>query len=79
MVKKMEITQHAKYTCVFCGKVSVIFFSVHAWKKEMQEMVEGHSILYVAKNLSCRHVALHILCSPSILCGFSVIETAILN
>ena len=25
MVKKMEITQHAKYTCSFCGKVSYIF------------------------------------------------------
>lgn len=26
-VKKMEITQHAKYTCTFCGKVrfSLIF------------------------------------------------------
>ena len=23
MVKKMEITQHSKYTCVFCGKVSL--------------------------------------------------------
>lgn len=22
MVKKMEITQHSKYTCSFCGKVS---------------------------------------------------------
>lgn len=22
MVKKMEVTQHAKYTCSFCGKVS---------------------------------------------------------
>jgi len=21
MVKKMEITQHSKYTCTFCGKV----------------------------------------------------------
>lgn len=28
MVKKIEITQHAKYTCTFCGKVrfSTIFF-----------------------------------------------------
>ena len=27
MVKKMEITQHSKYTCVFCGKVRAeIFF-----------------------------------------------------
>ncbi|MEQ2179804.1 60S ribosomal protein L37A [Goodea atripinnis] len=23
MVKKIEISQHAKYTCSFCGKVSV--------------------------------------------------------
>lgn len=23
MVKKMEITQHGKYTCSFCGKVSI--------------------------------------------------------
>lgn len=23
MVKKMEITQHAKYTCSFCGKVGL--------------------------------------------------------
>ncbi len=23
MVKKMEITQHAKYTCSFCGKVCI--------------------------------------------------------
>lgn len=22
MVKKMEVTQHSKYTCSFCGKVS---------------------------------------------------------
>lgn len=24
MVKKMEVTQHAKYTCSFCGKVSIL-------------------------------------------------------
>lgn len=23
-VKKMEITQHAKYTCTFCGKVNIV-------------------------------------------------------
>lgn len=28
MVKKMEITQHSKYTCVFCGKVGLEGFSV---------------------------------------------------
>lgn len=26
-VKKMEVTQHAKYTCLFCGKVG--FFCSH--------------------------------------------------
>ena len=26
MVKKMEITQHSKYTCVFCGKVRADIF-----------------------------------------------------
>lgn len=30
MVKKMEITQHSKYTCVFCGKVSLEDFFVKA-------------------------------------------------
>ena len=27
MVKKMEITQHSKYTCTFCGKVCCLKFS----------------------------------------------------
>ncbi|KAF1990986.1 60S ribosomal protein L37a [Aulographum hederae CBS 113979] len=31
-VKKMEITQHAKYTCSFCGKVTVKRHSVGIWK-----------------------------------------------
>ncbi|KAI5862306.1 ribosomal protein L37ae [Durotheca rogersii] len=30
-VKKMEITQHARYTCTFCGKVSVKRHSVGIW------------------------------------------------
>lgn len=25
MVKKMEVTQHSKYTCVFCGKVRLFY------------------------------------------------------
>lgn len=33
MVKKMEITQHAKYTCSFCGKVyQYIYFDVLIYK-----------------------------------------------
>ncbi|KAK9762495.1 60S ribosomal protein L43 [Basidiobolus ranarum] len=31
-VKKMEITQHAKYTCTFCGKDSVKRQAVGIWK-----------------------------------------------
>ncbi|KAI8913222.1 ribosomal protein L37a [Gorgonomyces haynaldii] len=31
-VKKMEITQHAKYTCTFCGKDAVKRQSVGIWK-----------------------------------------------
>ncbi|KAH6568432.1 hypothetical protein BASA50_003898 [Batrachochytrium salamandrivorans] len=31
-VKKMEITQHAKYTCTFCGKDSVKRECVGIWK-----------------------------------------------
>ncbi|KAJ1953093.1 60S ribosomal protein L43, partial [Linderina pennispora] len=31
-VKKMEITQHARYTCTFCGKDSVKRTAVGIWK-----------------------------------------------
>ncbi|KAJ3040122.1 60S ribosomal protein L43 [Rhizophlyctis rosea] len=31
-VKKMEITQHAKYTCTFCGKDAVKRSSVGIWQ-----------------------------------------------
>ncbi|RKP07403.1 putative RPL43B-60S large subunit ribosomal protein [Thamnocephalis sphaerospora] len=31
-IKKMEITQHARYTCTFCGKDSVKRECVGIWK-----------------------------------------------
>ncbi|KAI9227799.1 MAG: ribosomal protein L37a [Piptocephalis tieghemiana] len=31
-IKKMEITQHAKYTCAFCGKDAVKREAVGIWK-----------------------------------------------
>ncbi|KAH8108334.1 60S ribosomal protein L37, partial [Phellopilus nigrolimitatus] len=31
-VKKMEITQHARYTCTFCGKDSVKRTAVGIWE-----------------------------------------------
>merc|ERR1712179_268041 len=32
IVKKMEITQHAKYTCTFCGKDNMKRQAVGIWK-----------------------------------------------
>ncbi|KAJ2663680.1 60S ribosomal protein L43 [Coemansia sp. RSA 1200] len=31
-IKKMEITQHARYTCSFCGKESIKRTAVGIWK-----------------------------------------------
>ena len=31
MVKKMEITQHSRYTCTFCGKESMKRKAVGIW------------------------------------------------
>ncbi|CAG8674279.1 23875_t:CDS:2 [Cetraspora pellucida] len=31
-IKKMEITQHSKYTCAFCGKETVKRKAVGIWK-----------------------------------------------
>lgn len=49
-VKKMEITQHAKYTCTFCGKVNVRRHSVGIWNcKSCKRTVAGgaYTIAYV--------------------------------
>lgn len=41
-VKKMEITQHAKYTCTFCGKTTVKRHSVGIWNcKSCKKTVAG--------------------------------------
>lgn len=43
MVKKMEVTQHAKYTCSFCGKVSIIKTRTH-WLfaiKHLQDLFDS--------------------------------------
>merc|ERR1712169_100253 len=41
-VKKMEITQHAKYTCTFCGKVTVRRQAVGIWDcKGCKRVVAG--------------------------------------
>ncbi|THY21085.1 hypothetical protein D6D00_07447 [Aureobasidium pullulans] len=41
-VKKMEVTQHARYTCTFCGKVTVKRHSVGIWDcKSCKKTVAG--------------------------------------
>ncbi|KXJ94680.1 ribosomal protein L37ae [Microdochium bolleyi] len=41
-VKKMEITQHAKYTCTFCGKTTVRRNAVGIWDcKACKKTVAG--------------------------------------
>ena len=41
-VKKMEITQHAKYACTFCGKTTVKRHSVGIWTcKSCKKTVAG--------------------------------------
>mmetsp|Transcript_28689 Transcript_28689/g.48403 ORF Transcript_28689/g.48403 Transcript_28689/m.48403 type:complete len:95 (+) Transcript_28689:54-338(+) len=32
VIKKMEVTQHSKYTCAFCGKDAVTRLATGIWK-----------------------------------------------
>ncbi|EAR95362.1 60S ribosomal protein L37a (macronuclear) [Tetrahymena thermophila SB210] len=42
VVKKFEITQHAKYGCPFCGKVAVKRAAVGIWKcKPCKKIIAG--------------------------------------
>ncbi|EGG09061.1 uncharacterized protein MELLADRAFT_34532, partial [Melampsora larici-populina 98AG31] len=41
-IKKMEITQHARYTCTFCGKDSVKRTAVGIWEcKACRKTIAG--------------------------------------
>ena len=62
-VKKMEITQHAKYVCTFCGKTTVKRHSVGIWDcKSCKKTVAGgaYTVSYVHLSawlpLECRPV-----------------------
>lgn len=47
MVKKMEITQHAKYTCTFCGKDAMKRSCVGIWScKRCKRVVAGGAWVY---------------------------------
>jgi len=46
-VKKMEVTQHSKYTCVFCGKDSMKRKCVGIWGcKSCKKTVAGGAYVY---------------------------------
>lgn len=54
-VKKMEITQHAKYTCTFCGKVTVRRHSTGIWNcKSCKRTIAGgaYVVAYVPSWIS---------------------------
>ncbi|KAK7514596.1 ribosomal protein L37ae [Phyllosticta citriasiana] len=42
MTSQMEVTQHARYTCTFCGKVTVKRHSVGIWNcKSCKKTIAG--------------------------------------
>lgn len=56
-VKKMEITQHAKYTCTFCGKTTVRRHSTGIWNcKSCKRTMAGgaYVVAYVFASLHLR-------------------------
>ena len=49
-VKKMEITQHAKYTCTFCGKVRIF----RAAFRELIKQLETNFIFSCSAQVRCQ-------------------------
>uniref|UniRef100_A0A5S6QP13 60S ribosomal protein L37a n=1 Tax=Trichuris muris TaxID=70415 RepID=A0A5S6QP13_TRIMR len=46
-IKKMEVTQHAKYTCSFCGKETMKRTCVGIWKcKSCKRVVAGGAYVF---------------------------------
>ena len=60
-IKKIEISQHAKYTCMFCGKQAMKRSAVGIWKcKACRKTVAGgaYNVRYIL-NLPCALVSPH--------------------
>jgi hypothetical protein len=54
MVKKQEITQHAKYTCTFCGKTTVKRKAVGIWScRACKKTVAGGAYTVAYVHLLC--------------------------
>uniref|UniRef100_A0AC34QC37 60S ribosomal protein L37a n=1 Tax=Panagrolaimus sp. JU765 TaxID=591449 RepID=A0AC34QC37_9BILA len=46
-IKQMEVTQHSKYTCPFCGKEAMKRTCVGIWKcKKCSKVVAGGAYVY---------------------------------
>ncbi|KAI8439546.1 hypothetical protein MSG28_013290, partial [Choristoneura fumiferana] len=56
MVKKMEVTQHAKYTCSFCGKDAMKRSCVGIWscKRCKRTVAGGAWVFSTTAASSCR-------------------------
>jgi ribosomal protein L37AE/L43A len=63
----MEITQHAKYTCTFCGKVNVKRHSVGIWNcRSCRKTVAGgaYTVSYVESLMGILRLDLRTICQP---------------
>lgn len=56
VIKKMEVTQHAKYVCSFCGKNSVKRLNTGIWKcmRCKKTMAGGSYVLSTAAAITVR-------------------------
>ncbi|KAF7889469.1 uncharacterized protein EAF01_010962 [Botrytis porri] len=56
-VKKMEITQHARYVCTFCGKTTVKRHSVGIWDcKSCKKTVAGGAYTVTTPRRRCYEI-----------------------
>uniref|UniRef100_A0A8C1TBV8 Zgc:171772 n=1 Tax=Cyprinus carpio TaxID=7962 RepID=A0A8C1TBV8_CYPCA len=64
MVKKIEISQHAKYTCSFCGKTKMKRKAVGIWHcGSCMKTVAGGAWMYNTTSAVCRiHSHHHYIC-----------------
>ncbi|KAK2591223.1 60S ribosomal protein L43 [Conoideocrella luteorostrata] len=71
-VKKMEITQHAKYTCTFCGKVNVRRHSTGIWNcKSCKRTIAGGAYVVAYVKRSSEYILKQFLTSG---CGVDTAE-----
>ncbi|KAI8125800.1 60S ribosomal protein L37a [Lucilia cuprina] len=65
MVKKMEITQHSKYTCSFCGKDSMKRACVGIWSCKKMKALQAR------RSWWCLGILYHCCCLRTFCCTSS--------